>query len=164
MKKVFLLTAISLVFCAASHAQIRLGALFGYGSEVEQPGLGVNAEFMLNDKMAISPNLLFYFPEKFTGGKYSYWELNGNFNYYFFDKDAIAVYGLAGLNVTTIKVKYDNNSFFASASDSEFGLNIGGGVNFNAGGIIPFSEVKYTLSDFDQLVLILGIKFPLGGK
>jgi outer membrane immunogenic protein len=162
MKKLLLLAVFSLVCYASSFAQVRVGGMLGYGTEVEQWGLGVNAEFFLNEKMAIAPNLLFYFPEKRNGLKFSYWELNGNFHYYLLSEDAVSIYGLAGLNLITIKVKatddflddYDN-------SESELGLNLGLGVNFKVGGVLPFGELKYVAGDADQAVLLLGVKFPI---
>jgi outer membrane immunogenic protein len=162
MKKVFLLTALSVILSFAAQAQIRIGGFLGFGTEVENPGLGINGEFTINDKVSISPNLLFYFPKKNGGVKQSVWELNGNVNYYFVSDNSFSFYGLAGLNVTNVKVKYNN--FFGydgSASDSELGLNLGIGANFTAGNILPFAEMKYTISDFDQLVIMAGIKFPL---
>lgn len=163
MKKIFLLAAISLLISTGSFAQIRLGGLLGYGSEVEQWGLGVNAEFFINEKMAISPNLLFYFPEKRGGFKYSFWELNGNFHYYFLSEEPVSLYGLAGLNLLNAHVKVDNNSFVGSYenSDSELGLNLGIGANFHVGGVLPYVELKYVAGDADQAVVMLGVKFPL---
>jgi outer membrane immunogenic protein len=162
MKKVFLLAVISIIFSVASQAQIRVGGFLGFGSEVEQAGIGINGEFVLSEKVAISPNLLFYFPKKNGNIKTSFWELNGNLNYYFLNSEPVSVYGIAGLNVTSIKVKYDDNAFFDNDySDSEVGLNLGIGANFTVGNVLPFSELKYTVSDFDQLVFILGVKFPI---
>ena len=161
MKKVFLLAVISLVFSVASHAQIRIGGFLGFGSEVEQAGLGINGEFIISEKVGISPNLLFYFPKKNGPYKTSFWELNGNVNYYFLNDQPVSVYGLAGLNITNVKVKYDAFGSDYSNSDSEFGLNLGLGANFHVGNILPFAELKYTISDFDQLVFMMGVKFPL---
>jgi outer membrane protein X len=111
--------------------------------------------------VGISPNLLFYFPKKNGPYKTSFWELNGNVNYYFLNDQPVSVYGLAGLNITNVKVKYDAFGSDYSNSDSEFGLNLGLGANFHVGNILPFAELKYTISDFDQLVFMMGVKFPL---
>jgi outer membrane immunogenic protein len=162
MKKVFLLAFASMAISFAANSQTRIGAFLGNGSEVSRWGIGANAEFFINDKMAISPSILFYFPEKSNGVKVSVWEVNGNFNYYFLQQDVVGLYGLAGLNVTGVKVKYDN-SFFGSgsASDSNVGINLGIGANFNVGSVLPFAEIKYVVSDYDQAVINLGVKFPI---
>jgi outer membrane protein X len=164
MKKGVLLTLISLTFCAASYAQVRIGGFLGYGSEVEQLAIGANAEFFLNEKMAIAPSLAFYLPEENGPYKLNVWELNGNFHYYFVSEDMISVYGLGGLNFTSVHVKIDGGGFFDDVDDSEteIGLNIGGGINFKVTDkIIPFGELKYAISDFDQVAIFFGVKFQL---
>lgn len=162
MKKVILLIVFTTVCFASSFAQARLGGFLGYGSEIEQWGIGINAEFFLNEKVAIAPNLLFYFPEKRNDIKYSYWELNGNFHYYLLEEDAISLYGLAGLNLISFQVKSDLPGFDNEETESELGLNLGLGVNFNFGGnVLPFTELKYVAGDADQAVIMLGVKFPI---
>jgi outer membrane immunogenic protein len=163
MKKLFLLTVISFACYGASFAQTRVGGMLGYGSEVEQWGLGINAEFFIKENMAIAPGLLFYFPEKNNGVKVSFWELNGNFEYYFITEEPVSVYGLAGLNLTTAKVNFDDD-VFDDDSNSELGLNLGIGANFHVGNVLPFAELKYVAGDYDQAVLLLGVKFPIGAE
>lgn len=158
MKKVLLLAFFSLAACAAAFSQIRVGGQLGYGTEIERWGLGANAEFMLNEKMAIAPSLHFFFPEKNGGVTASLWELNANFNYYFLNQDLVGFYGLAGLNFATAKVKVDG---FGSDSNTELGLNLGIGVNFNLQPVMPFAEVRGVFGDYDQAVLFLGVKVPL---
>jgi hypothetical protein len=162
MKKLLLILGISMVFTAASNAQIRVGGMLGYGSQISQWGLGLNGEFFINEKMAIAPSLLFYFPEKSGGYKYSYWELNGNFHYYFLSQEVVSLYGLAGLNMTTARIRR-NNDFIngVDRSNSQAGLNIGFGANFNLGTVIPFAELKYIAGNIDQAVLFLGVKLPI---
>jgi len=162
MKKVLLIAVFSTVCLTASFAQIRVGGFLANGSEIEQWGLGANAEFFLNEKMAIQPNLIFYFPEKANGVKSSVWELNADFHYYFFSQDVVSLYGKGGLNFTTAHYKIDVSGFpSASDSQTELGLNLGIGANFNVGSVLPFVEVKYVLGDFDEAVIALGVKFPL---
>jgi outer membrane immunogenic protein len=163
MKKLFVLIVISLACYGASSAQVRVGGMLGYGTEVEQWGLGLTGEFFLNEKMSIAPGLLFYFPEKNNGVKVSVWELNGNFQYYFVTDEPVSVYGLAGLNLTTVKVKFDDTfPGTADNSESELGLNLGIGANFHVGNVLPFAELKYVAGDIDQAVISLGVKFPMG--
>ena len=113
--------------------------------------------------MAISPSLFFYFPEKNDNFKQNFWELNGNFQYYFLAEDNVSVYGLAGLNFFFWKTKYDDDVFDdEDESDTELGLNLGIGANFHVGNVIPFAELKYVAGDVDQAVILLGAKFPIG--
>ena len=83
MKKLFLIALLSITM-SASMAQTNAGGMLGYGSDIERWGLGLNAEFFLNEKMSLAPKLLFYFPETNHNVKTSAWEINGDFHYYFY--------------------------------------------------------------------------------
>jgi outer membrane immunogenic protein len=166
MKKLSLISMFSLAFAAASFAQTRVGGMVGYGSDINQWGLGANAEFLFNDgRMAIAPKIMFFFPEKTAGIKYAYWEIDGDFHYYFVADGPVGLYGIGGLNLTTIKVKtssaftdgYDN-------SNSELGVNLGLGMNVRAGSVMPFAEVKYIAGKASQAVVFAGLKIPLSNE
>lgn len=91
-------------------------------------------------------------------------EFNANANYYFLEGDSVDVYGIAGLNYSSVKVEYDGAFGFGdnSISDGRFGLNLGGGANFNIGSTItPFAELKYVIIDEGQLVIAGGVKFNI---
>lgn len=147
----FLFSAISL----ATQGQETIGTGLAYGSEIENLGMGINAEFDLNEQIDISPSFIFYFKNNNT----SMWELNGNINYIFNDSGP-TFYGIVGLNITG--VKFEGGGAFEDRSDSELGFNLGIGASFaQTGSVIPFAEAKYVLSDFDQLSLFGGVRFPL---
>ena len=136
-------------------AQKRVGGGFSWGSKVKDVGINFNAEIFVKDKIAISPNFIYYF----VGSNLTYWELNGDVHYYFQGGDT-GVYGIGGLNITHRAI--DIPGLGISVSDSKFGLNVGAGYNFDLEGpIIPFGEVKYIISNFDQLVLSAGIRIGL---
>lgn len=165
MKK--LLTIAFVLTSMASFAQTRVGGYLGYGSEVESLALGVNAEFFVAEKISIAPSFTFFFPKKdeFFGVtvKTSFWELNADGHYYFTDSDAdVAFYGLAGLNLLGVKQTVESGGTSDSASDTEFGLNLGAGANFTMGNLMPFAEVKFETVGDGQLVLLAGLRFALG--
>ena len=163
MQKILYTVIVLFIAVTSAVSQVRVGGMLGYGSEVEQLGIGVNAEFHINDKMSLAPNLFFYLPEKTGGVKLSYWELNADFHYYFLSADVIGLYGLGGLNLTTAKFKADD-TFLNGREDShsELGLNLGLGANFDLGTVIPFAELKYVAGDADQAVVFFGVKVPIG--
>ena len=166
MKKKMLLI-VSLFICSFAWAQDekKVGGLLAFGTEIESAGIGLNAEFPIAavSKLSIAPSFIFYFPKTNSFIKTTLWELNINANYYFTSNDKVSLYGIGGLNYTTVKVKTDFSSIGygeGSASDSSVGLNLGAGANFIVGKtFVPFAELKYTLGDFDQLVLAAGVKF-----
>ena len=144
----------------------RIGGFIAYGSEIKSVGFGVNAEFPIIENLTIAPSFIYYLPKDEEIVKTTIFEINGNANYYFMNEDSIGLYGLAGINYTSVKVKvediYGLGYGGASASDSKVGLNLGAGANFNLGkNWMPFAELKYILSDYDQLVLVAGVKFNL---
>ncbi|MBF6608816.1 MAG: outer membrane beta-barrel protein [Flavobacterium sp.] len=152
-------------FYASAQQETRLGGFLAFGSEIESAGFGVNAEFPIMDKLTIAPGFIYYLPNDHTYVKTTIFEINGNANYYFMEHEIFGFYGLAGINYTSVKVKVDDFGFGiggASSSEGKIGLNIGGGTNFNLGKKwLPFAEIKYVVSDYDQLVLLAGVKFNL---
>lgn len=160
-RKILVVIALFVCSFAWSQDQKKIGGFLAYGTEVESLGIGINAEFPITDsKFSIAPNFIFYIPKEDFGITTTIWELNANANYYFSSTESASFYGIGGLNYTQVKVK--GETFFGdfSASDNSIGLNLGAGVNFNLGkSFVPFAELKYTIGDFDQLVLAGGLKF-----
>jgi len=165
MKK--LLLAVGVFFTIQfvySQEETRIGGFLAYGTEIENLGIGVNAEFPIIENLTISPSFIYYFPKEEYGMKINWFEVNANANYYFVTNDNLGFYGLAGLNYSSIKVSFDDpfwgESF--SGSDGRVGLNLGAGANFELGGsIVPFAEVKYVIIDGGQLVIGAGVKFNI---
>jgi len=147
-----------IVFAGGASAQeIRVGGFLGYASsDIEQACLGLTGEFMIKENMSISPDLILYFPKTQNGVKYSWFEINGNFNYYFVQESKFNLYGQAGLNYTHLKVKTDGGS----GTNGELGLNIGFGFDFPVNEkLTPFALMKYTISDYDKALFGAGVKF-----
>ena len=168
MKKIIATLCMVMFSFLSAEAQesTRVGVFLGYGSEIKTLGLGVNAEFPIMENLTIAPNFTYFLPKKESSiVKTTIFEFNVNANYYFLNDDTFGVYGLAGLNYTSVKVKVEDLGFGfggASSSEGKIGLNLGGGANFNLGkSWTPFAELKYVVSDFDQLVLLAGVKFNL---
>jgi outer membrane immunogenic protein len=156
--------------CFASlvlHAQDdkRIGALLGYGSEIESLGVGANAEFPIIENLTIAPSFMFFLPNDQDFVKTTIFEINANANYYFSKTESLSFYGLGGLNYTSVKVQVEDFGLGLgdfSSNTGRIGLNIGAGANFNIGSNwLPFAELKYVLGDFDQLVIAAGVKFNL---
>ncbi|MFD2696853.1 outer membrane protein [Mesonia sediminis] len=166
-KQLFFLSLFTILVSSSLLAQknTKIGAFMAYGSEIENLGLGLNAEFDLTEKLALSPSFIYYLPKDEYGFKANWWELNADAHYYFLQEEQINVYGLGGLNYSHIKVSYENAWGYGgdySASDGRFGLNLGGGINFNLNEKwLPFAEIKYVLIDDGQLVLGAGIKYVI---
>lgn len=146
----------------------RIGAMVAYGTEIENIGLGANAEFGIAENLSISPSFIYYLPKSNSFVKTNWFELNANANYYFLNDGGFGVYGLAGLNYSQVSVKYDgpdlgDYGINIKGSDGRFGLNLGAGANLHLSNdnIMPFAELKYVIIDGGQLVLAAGVKFNI---
>jgi outer membrane protein X len=153
------------IFSSSAQTDTRLGAMLVYGTEIENPGIGVTAEFPIIEDLTIAPGFIYYLPKDESGISLNWWEINGNAHYYFSNTESLGFYGLAGLNYSHVKVDYDGSGWGGAdfgASDGRFGLNLGAGANFNIGSsITPFAEAKYVIIDGGQLVIGAGVKFDL---
>ncbi|MEO1053366.1 MAG: outer membrane beta-barrel protein [Bacteroidota bacterium] len=157
-----------------SQAQINIGGGLAYGTEIENPGIGVNAEIFVKENIAIRPGLVYFFPKDLINEagsedfKFKWFDVNINGNYYFETDGIVKPYGMAGLNFAFLTVPGFSFDFIGgqigteSETTTEVGLNLGGGANFElSGSVIPYAELRYVLSDADQLVISAGVRFNI---
>ena len=72
------------------------------------------------------------------------------------DDDRFDVYPLAGINIAIVSVK--NDLLNLDASETKVGLNLDDGGQYEINDLLTdFAEIKYVISDFDQLVIGGGI-------
>ncbi len=143
---------------ASKAAPWRVGVGLGWGSEIEELGFGVNAEFFLNDKISLNPGFIFFLVDDGPFDNQNFWTMNINANYYFAQEGSVDFYGLGGLNLSTYSWKSNGEK----DSNTELGINLGIGANFDVGGTVqPYAEMKYVLGDYDQLVLFFGAKIDI---
>jgi len=148
------LCAIVFLFNQNAHAQKRIGGGLAWGSEVEELGIAVNGEVFILDKLAIAPQFIFFFTEE----NLTWWEIDGDVHFFPIPGNS-EFYALGGINITRVEVDLGN---FGEVGDTEAGLNLGAGYNFKiTGPVVPFAEVKFIVSDADQLVLSGGVRVGL---
>jgi outer membrane protein X len=174
----YLLIVVLLVFSGNfTFGQTRIFPGLAFGSEIETVGITVGAEHFVSNKVSISPDLIFYFPNKessVSGGnrveaRTNLWELNGNVHYYFVSEPNISFYGLGGLNYSHVGFEYKRTDTDSGeiesqfeGNDGEIGLNLGIGANFPIRrNFIPYVELKYVAASTDQLVISAGLKFDI---
>lgn len=151
-----LLTALLLITFSDGFAQsgdFKVGGGLTYGSEVEAIGLQANGTYAFTEDIVGAADLTLFFPQN-----YDWWALNINAHYNFLAEEGMSVYGLGGLNYATMKVDLGQ---FGSASNSEAGLNLGGGAEFDVEFANLYAELKYVLGNADQLVLGAGLRFGI---
>lgn len=133
---------------------ISIGGGLAFGEGYEELGLKVDGIYRINDDFRAGADIIYFF----TGDGLTAWELNLNGNYVFTDDGEFMAYALSGIN-------YARQSFdmgqFGSFSNSEIGLNIGAGLEYDVDFARLTAEVKYALSSLDQLVISAGLRFPI---
>jgi len=138
----------------AARAQTVVGGSLLYNTDSEDVGIGVYAGIplpALNENIVLKPDFALFFPD--VG---SAWELNGDLAYLFnlANNQAIIPFALAGLNI----VHFSYSGF----SNTDVGLNLGGGVIFPLEKIRPAVGGKFEIHDNTSFVLFGGVGFPIG--
>lgn len=167
---------LSVVMVNTADAQIEIGGglvlgtgAYGDGAGDVNNDLGIKVEgrYDITDQIAAGADFTFFFPKDESGVEFKISTLNLNGFYDFLNEEDYALYGLAGLNFAFWEITIPSvGGFFSggSVSDTEVGLNIGAGGEYKLDFGNLFGEVKYVISDLDQLVLAVGVRIPVGGN
>ncbi|TVQ10115.1 MAG: hypothetical protein EA364_12825 [Balneolaceae bacterium] len=174
MKKIILaaVAAFVLISVQNSHAQIGLGAGLAYGTEIETIGIQLGGTYLINENFRVAADIIYFFPRTEGDSDFKFetkwFEFNANLHYIFFEDESMNAYGLAGINYTrlsldspTINIPGVGPIGGGSFSESEIGLNLGVGGMIDLDFAWLYGEVKYNVSDFDQLSIAVGLRFAL---
>ncbi|MEZ4700101.1 MAG: hypothetical protein R2834_07205 [Rhodothermales bacterium] len=155
----------------AAQAQLQVGAGLAFGTEIEKIGLQLNANLPVaqEGKIRGAADVIFFLKDDFGSGSTRLWTINLNGHYIFMTTEEFLVYALGGINIANYTIKSDFDipeipGFGFDASSTELGLNVGAGGEYGMPFGNLYGEVKYVLSDFDQLVISAGIRIPIGGS
>lgn len=124
---------------------------FGIGATLttQAPGLGEGVGFM--------GEFLIFFPD--VDG-FNYFELNGNVTYAFpLEDSTVLPFALAGLNIARASVDAPG---FGSESNTEIGLNLGGGITFDLGSVRPSVGGRFAIGDMNHFVFFATLPFEVG--
>jgi hypothetical protein len=112
----------------------------------------------LDENMSFVGDFGIFFP----GDNRDYWEANGNLLYSFPLEDmSFTPWVIAGLNLAH-RGYSPGNSDHDSSSKTDIGVNLGGGVTFGSGPVVPFAGIKIELAGGDNAVLFGGLTFTVG--
>lgn len=131
------------------------GVEFAYAGKMEAIGLGVRLLYGINENIRLDLSDHYYFKKD-----YKYLDdLNLNVHYLFDVADNLQLYPLGGITLMLWKVEIDTPIGKFGDSDSKFGANLGGGVQYALTDQLMLNgEVKFQLiSDTNQLVLSAGL-------
>lgn len=146
---------------AAVQAQLEAGPMVAYHTDAEAIGVGAFLAIpvpQLAEGFAIVPDFIWFFPDGFD-----YFEVNGDLAYFFpvAADSPVMPFAFAGLNIARTSIDLGT---FGSASSTDVGLNLGGGVEFAAGTLNPFAGAKFEIQDATGFVIFGGLGFPIGGS
>lgn len=155
MKKLVFLALIVLGSVATAQAQdVSLKFGWTYAFDSDEAGINLGAKYGVTPEIDLAAGLSFYFP----GRDYNLWMFDIDGHYNFPMGGGLTLYPLAGFNFTT--AGWDNHSGLEEYNHTEFGVNIGGGAQFQiVDQIGAFAELKYILGDYDQGVFGLGVTY-----
>jgi len=154
-------------------AGLAFGSGVGYSGDLDNDlGLRVDGYYGITPEIRIGGDFTFYLPksvEQTTFGgttietTSTVWELNLNGHYIFYDEDNLSIYGLGGINITGLSTESEGGGSSQSNSNSEAGLNLGGGLDYGMDFGTIFGEVKLGNlgGDADQFVIGAGVRFGL---
>lgn len=140
-------------------AQVTVGPLAAFHDDDIDFGVGAFASIpaaSLSPGLSVAPSFVLYFPD---GA--SFFEVNGDIVYEFDmpSETSALPFVMAGLNVARLSL----DNVFGSFSETELGLNLGGGIKFRSEKLAPFVGAKFKTGDFDGFVIFGGVGFRTGG-
>lgn len=156
-KLVFLVMILSAFGATRLSAQFSLGPELAYGFDAEKLAIGLRGVYDVNEKWAGTANFLYYLGVE-SGVTVTEFNLNGN--YTFNNSETMRFYALAGFNRFGASTKVAGNK----VSDHGTSINLGAGIRLPFGRFNGFTEAKYALGDYDQLMVSAGILFNVGGN
>ena len=156
-----LLLTLFLFGASGARAQVAIGPELSVAEDVDV-GIGAIIEAplaSLHQNLEFAGRFTIYFPD--FG---NYWEIDGDVRYVFplEGENNLLPYVLAGLAIGDYSFDYEGPGGGGTASDTEVGLRIGGGLKVPFGRMIPFAELGLGVGDIPDFSLRLGATFPLG--
>ena len=93
----------------------------------------------------------------------SQFNINTDVHYLFsVNNSSFLPYALGGLNFSVVRTSMETGQLNSDSSDTFIGLNLGAGGTYQLNDQLDlFSELKYIINDFDQLVFSVGILYYL---
>ena len=118
---------------------------FGIGATLRTPRTG------FGEGVGLMVDFIYFFPE---GTGLSAWELNGNVTYDFpLQESTVLPFVLGGLNLA--------HGSGPGGGNTELGLNVGGGIEFDLGTFRPVAGGRFEISGGEGFVIFITLPFAL---
>lgn len=144
----------------AGDSEIGLGLAYGFDVGADgEVGMNFNIYHSLTDGIQIGVDFIYYLLNDPQFQNPRFMEFNGNVKYHLVNQEMFRMYVLAGLHYASYRYNRPVTGPDSEESDYEFGLNTGGGLEFDLEGIILFVEPRLTVGGFDQYSITIGGRF-----
>jgi hypothetical protein len=145
----FPLVALALLAAAGpAAADTKFGVRGGYYTDIGEPFVGVEVLTHIGNRVYFNPNFEWIFVENAN-----YFTLNGDFHYDFPVGRDVYVWAGAGLGWSSFDFEGEDNS------DNDLVANLLAGAGVNAGGVIPYVQLKLIVQDDTEFVVAVGLRF-----
>ncbi len=137
------------------------GIAYGFNIATDgELGLDLNAYYAITDGLRLGVDFIYYMLNDPQFQDPRFFEVNVNTSYHFFNREVLRMYVLLGMHYASFRYDRPVISPDSEESDSEYGLNIGAGIEFDYETIIIFIEPKLTIDGFDQPSITVGGRLP----
>jgi outer membrane protein X len=130
----------------------------GMGDSFTNYGIGAKLQYNVMNPLRLEGSFTYFLKKDYL----TMWDLSVNGHWLFPVADKITIYPLAGLSLLGSKVNIDLGEWGGgSASSSDFGVNLGGGIDFKLSDKIFLNvEAKYKLSDtWNRFIASAGVGY-----
>jgi outer membrane protein X len=137
--------------------------VLGSGDSYTNYGIQGKFRYGITDPIRLEGSFTYFLKKDYT----SMWDFSVNGHYLFPVGEKLTVYPLAGLGLLGVTVSTPTidlgewGSYGGSYSDSEFGFNLGGGLDYELqSNLLLNVELRYTIHDlWDRLYLSAGVVY-----
>lgn len=153
------------LYAQGESGDVSIGGGLGFATEIESLGFQIGGTYQINEEFRGAADIIIYLPGDQGGGvvDVNWFEFNANAHYLFQNEEDLMLYALGGLNFTRVSIDFPQNEFFGggNVSDTETGLNLGAGLEYNVGFGNLYAEAKYVISSADHLAVTGGVRIPI---
>ena len=150
--------------------QVQVGPFAAFHDDADM-GIGAFVGIPLqeiHEDVSFVADFGYFFPDKHHSGvrESDYWEANADLMFRFpLEDPRFTPWIMGGLNVARWSWTDEGEGVRdSSGSESDIGLNLGGGMTFGSGTTLPFAGVKFELDGGDGAVIFVGISFVVSGE
>lgn len=157
--------AMSVAASAQEKSDMAVGGnlVLGSGNSFTNYGIGAKFQYNVMTPLRLEGSFTYFLKKDYI----SMWDLSVNAHWLFPVADKVRVYPLAGLGILGTSVSVPEidlgewGSVGGSASTSEFGFNMGGGIDYNlTDRLILNAELKYKVGgDWNRLLVSAGLAY-----